>query len=269
MAIILYGMPCDCSICGHEINQHLLDEEEFVATTHFVDDEKNPLWTFSDSVMHRECFLAWPLRLQFIEAYNEAMRDLIDRHGTHTHMQENGDVVQLDQQGHIFIPDADEERFLDELIASFPSQQPPKSLPHHIETQLKKGKDLASRVFCERDGWHAWVWVHPVMKSGQTWKQVQEERSRTRQAIPYDDTIALYQVRLVELSDWHLTDEWLLDLDIAIQERPIVDENWEAPDVESLIKILFGLSVNFSRLRVPAAVDYPEPPLTRNGRLDD
>ena len=40
----------------------------------------------------------------------------------------------------------------------------------------------------------------------------------------YDETIVRFQVRYVELSDWHLADSWFFDLDIAIEQRPIIGQ---------------------------------------------
>jgi hypothetical protein len=41
-----------CSIC----DETLQEGDEIVATTHFIGDESDPLWRFSDSGMHRRCY---------------------------------------------------------------------------------------------------------------------------------------------------------------------------------------------------------------------
>jgi hypothetical protein len=101
----------------------LLDNDDFVATTHFISDEKSPLWPYSDAVMHYECFLAWSLRSQFVVAYNETMRNVVDMKGFHLHMQDDGQVVWVDENG-VIDRRTDEEvaadvnRYIDEMIAA-------------------------------------------------------------------------------------------------------------------------------------------------------
>src|SRR4028119_398647 len=108
-------------------------------------------------------------------------------------------------------------------------------LPSTVYTLLHRGQELAAEVPCTRPDWRAWVWVCPIMKSGKTYAQVQEERTRTRLASSYDDTIAHFQIRYVELSSWHLADEWVNDLDVAIKERPIVDKIFQVDDERALV----------------------------------
>jgi hypothetical protein len=64
--VALVGDNPTCSICGHAIGPG----ETTVATTHFIDDEAHPLWKYSDSIMHRECFLTWPHRKGFVFLHN-------------------------------------------------------------------------------------------------------------------------------------------------------------------------------------------------------
>ena len=61
-SIIIRGKT-SCSLCGAV----LADGEDVVATTHFIADQADPLWRYSDSGMHRECFLAWEHRALFVE----------------------------------------------------------------------------------------------------------------------------------------------------------------------------------------------------------
>jgi len=58
-----------CSLC----NDALADSDETVSTTAFIDDPEHPLYAFSDTAMHRACFLAWPERPRFVVAYNDFM----------------------------------------------------------------------------------------------------------------------------------------------------------------------------------------------------
>ena len=115
---------------------------------------------------------------------------------------------------------------------------------------------------CAREDWRAWVWVRPHMKLGKTLGQVQAEWTRTRVAAPYNDTIARYEVRYVELSEWHLADEWANDLDIAIEQRPIVDKTFEVEDEGALVEALSQWLPDLGQLRNPALVQYPYPPPT-------
>jgi hypothetical protein len=68
MALFLQGSTC-CSICGNVIGC----DDKIVATTHFIADNADPLWRFSDSVMHRECYETWPHRDEFAKRYKEVM----------------------------------------------------------------------------------------------------------------------------------------------------------------------------------------------------
>ena len=82
MALLFDGMKCP--LCGGELRV----SERMVATTHFIEDEKDPLWTFSDAAMHYECFQRWPLRQQFVSRYNQVMGN-----GTRHEMLEDGAIV--------------------------------------------------------------------------------------------------------------------------------------------------------------------------------
>lgn len=92
MAIIIAGAS-KCSIC----DAVLARGEDVIGTPHFIHDSSHPLWPFSDSGMHRACFLAWPKASEFRAAYNdlwnrevpdhprEMLRDgtIVDRVGGH------------------------------------------------------------------------------------------------------------------------------------------------------------------------------------------
>ena len=67
MALFIIGMPC--SICRHPIQVG----HDVVATTHFIADRDDPLWRYSDSVMHRACFDQWESRDEFARRYRETM----------------------------------------------------------------------------------------------------------------------------------------------------------------------------------------------------
>lgn len=127
MAIIYEGITC--ALCGKVINNELLDADEFVATTHFIDDGSSPLWMFSDAAMHKSCFMAWPLRQEFVQAHNEAMKEVKDRHGLHGHMTDEGEIISHNDKGE-FVPidEEAEEEFLNNYLASIGAliPQPPQ-----------------------------------------------------------------------------------------------------------------------------------------------
>lgn len=81
MALIFRGKT-ECSICG----EILADGDEIIGTSHFIADPEDPLWRFSDSGMHRNCFAGWPLRVAFIEKFNEVV-------GRYQRMTADGSIV--------------------------------------------------------------------------------------------------------------------------------------------------------------------------------
>ena len=94
------------------------------------------------------------------------------------------------------------------------------------------------------------------MKAGRSYAQAIEEWTRTRVAEgSYDDTIAHFIVRHVQLSDWHLDDRWYFDLDLAIKERPIIDEWTTATDETDLVRLLKQWLPDATGLQAPSAID--------------
>jgi hypothetical protein len=67
MALVYDNMPC--ALCGEPLNI----DGPFVATTHFIEDESDPLYCYSDAAMHCSCFREWERREEFVEKYNAAM----------------------------------------------------------------------------------------------------------------------------------------------------------------------------------------------------
>ena len=59
-----------CALCGVV----LTDDDDHVGTSHFIGDHNHPLYRYSDTLMHRECFLRWDHRAEFVDAYNAVMR---------------------------------------------------------------------------------------------------------------------------------------------------------------------------------------------------
>ncbi len=93
MALIIRGTT-ECSLCGTV----LIDGDDLVATSHFIADEDDPLWRFSDSAMHRRCFLAWELRQRFIDMYNERVGSITWGNGTFHSMTDDGTIRKLPRE---------------------------------------------------------------------------------------------------------------------------------------------------------------------------
>jgi hypothetical protein len=92
VALICLGKT-ECSIC----DVVLKEGDDFVATTHFIADPADPLWPFSDSAMHRSCFLAWDLRQSFVQKYNDTLGTVTWGNGTYHHMEDDGDISVLER----------------------------------------------------------------------------------------------------------------------------------------------------------------------------
>jgi hypothetical protein len=94
MALIFAG-ESRCPICGEVINQ----DDEIVATSHFIGDDTDPLWRFSDAAIHRHCFLAWECREEFIERFNAEVGSITFANGTFHEMRSDGSVVSKQRGG--------------------------------------------------------------------------------------------------------------------------------------------------------------------------
>jgi hypothetical protein len=89
MAIIFRGKT-GCALCG----QVLAELDDIVATSHFIGDPHDPLWPFSDAGMHRACFVAWPMRAQFVERFNRTVGEKVWGNGTRHEMTEDGTILE-------------------------------------------------------------------------------------------------------------------------------------------------------------------------------
>lgn len=54
-----------CSICDALFTEADVAADNIVCTTHFIPHDSHPLWQYSDSCMHKVCFLGWPHRAEF------------------------------------------------------------------------------------------------------------------------------------------------------------------------------------------------------------
>ncbi len=88
MALVFRGKS-RCPICGDVIGQ----EDDIVATTHFITGREDPLWRFSDAAMHKKCFLSWELRETFVAQFNAEMGAITWGNGTFHEMQPDGSIL--------------------------------------------------------------------------------------------------------------------------------------------------------------------------------
>ena len=91
MAILILGKT-ECSICGQTLNEG----DDIVSTQHFIHDQEHPLWRYSDSGMHRSCFLSWEHRADFVNLYNGTLGTYVWGNGKRHHMRDNGDITVAD-----------------------------------------------------------------------------------------------------------------------------------------------------------------------------
>lgn len=90
MALIFPGKT-KCSICGNVI----MEDDDIVATTHFIGDENDPLWQYSDSAMHRSCFFTWNQRDAFVAKFNQIVSGVTFGNGTYHVMESDGTITVL------------------------------------------------------------------------------------------------------------------------------------------------------------------------------
>ena len=70
-----------------------MDDDDLVSFTHFIGDMSDPLWRFSDSAMHRQCFLTWSHRTDFIDKYNASVGQIVWGNNTRHRMEPDGTIV--------------------------------------------------------------------------------------------------------------------------------------------------------------------------------
>jgi len=62
-------------------------------------ERDDPLWQFSDSAMHRSCFLTWDRRAYFVEKFNDSVAATSFGNGKYYRMESNGDISVLKRNG--------------------------------------------------------------------------------------------------------------------------------------------------------------------------
>ncbi|PAP74790.1 hypothetical protein B1759_16560 [Rubrivirga sp. SAORIC476] len=135
------------------------------------------------------------------------------------------------------------------------------SLPPRVQNSLRLGRDLAAEAPPLQSKRKAWVHVRPVL-DGPDFDSVQEARNRDRVGKRYDSVPIRFVLRRVELSPWHLQEEWADDLDVAMSQRPVPDETRVVDTEADVLAALAEWGVDPEALRLPVTVDYPEPPPT-------
>jgi hypothetical protein len=89
MALIYEGITC--AICEKPLDI----EGSFVATSHFIEEESDPLWRFSDAAMHYSCFQAWEHRAEFVRKFNSTIGQIVWGNGTRHHMKPDGVIESI------------------------------------------------------------------------------------------------------------------------------------------------------------------------------
>ncbi len=64
MALVILGVTV-CPLCEQPIN----DPEGFIAFPHFIEDERDPFWPYSDAAFHKQCFDSWSKKKEFLERF--------------------------------------------------------------------------------------------------------------------------------------------------------------------------------------------------------
>ena len=88
MAIVIRGKT-GCSIC----DEIFAADDDIVSTPHFIWNEGHLLWRFSDSGMHRSCFLTWEHAHAFRSEYNANCPKIMPSHPRE--MLADGSIVDL------------------------------------------------------------------------------------------------------------------------------------------------------------------------------
>jgi len=87
MALLVLGAS-KCSLCG----EILARAQDVVANSAFIDDVSDPFWKYSDSGMHRQCFLDWADREEFIAKFNEVHSAIVYGNNTSKRMLDDGTI---------------------------------------------------------------------------------------------------------------------------------------------------------------------------------
>lgn len=85
MAIVEPGKTI-CPLC----DQPIKTDDTIVSTSHFIEDQNDPFWRFSDAAIHKLCFLYWDQRETFVARFNSIKFTYGD--GKYHHMNADGSI---------------------------------------------------------------------------------------------------------------------------------------------------------------------------------
>ena len=68
MALWVLGLT-RCSLCDELVSEC----DRCLSTDHFIVDKGDPMWRYSDSVMHQNCFRRWKHKYEFVEKHMECV----------------------------------------------------------------------------------------------------------------------------------------------------------------------------------------------------
>ena len=88
---LIFRNRTKCAICGFVI----ADGDRVVATSHFIADDTDPLWKFSDAGMHYDCFQRWKHRREFVRKYNQSLGRITWGDGCRREMQTDGSIANV------------------------------------------------------------------------------------------------------------------------------------------------------------------------------
>lgn len=125
MALFFVNMPCP--LC----NEPIRVGDDIVATTHFIGNERDPLYRYSDSVMHRSCFDRWECRYDFTNEYRNTMTAIYP-----------GDSHYATWPG-----------VAGQNIVKEPPPPPPPAPPKHFCPKCNAGLSVAQQGECASCGW--------------------------------------------------------------------------------------------------------------------
>lgn len=89
MALVIRGKT-QCAICGKTIEQ----EDSIVMCPHFIADQSDPLWRFSDAAFHQFCFINWELKGSFVAKFNQVARPYAFGNSKYNFMRDDGVIEQ-------------------------------------------------------------------------------------------------------------------------------------------------------------------------------
>lgn len=144
-------------------------------------------------------------------------------------------------------------------------------LPSRVLSTLELGRPVAARLRSTPKDGGAWLHVRPIVDPSRTWDSLRDCWALQRQTSQPFRAPTAFVVRYLALSRVHIEADERGDLDLALRAHPAEDWQVVVPDLASLEKVLALHLRDFETVRLPADVDYPEPPpeFAKARSLDD